>query len=431
MATTHQLNLALHPGQRAVFDSPARFRVVVAGRRFGKSWLAVVEAIVAAMDERNVQKSPVFLIAPTYPAARTIYWRRLHDMAGPLVVNSNVNLGVVELLNGVEIHIKGADRPDSLRGVGLWFAVVDEYADQKPEVFELIVGPALTDATRYGGGRCLFIGTPKGRNHFYTLVQQAEADTSGLWQVFRFTTADNPFIPRKTIDAEAARMATAAFRQEFLASFESSGEAVFKRDWLREAPGPAATDARYYVTVDLNGFTGTERSALTRMSRQDETAICVVAVMKDRWHVAHMDMGRWDVRETAKRIVDVLVKYRPVALGIERGALKNAVEPYLREEMQRRNAMLSITTLTHNNQEKVRRIVWALQGRLEHGRITFEAGAPWLEKLFDQLVQFPNSAVNDDGPDALAYVDQLVKTVLWDGWEGADTWQPLDEVAGY
>lgn len=129
------LNFDLHPAQAEVFNCSRRFIVAVAGRRFGKSWLAVVRALTSACDPRNVQKMPVFLIAPTYPSARTIYWKRLHDMAGALIVNSNVNLGIVELFNGVEIHIKGADRPDSLRGVGLWDVVIDEYADQKPEIW--------------------------------------------------------------------------------------------------------------------------------------------------------------------------------------------------------------------------------------------------------------------------------------------------------
>lgn len=424
------LNLNLHPGQRVVFDDTTRFRVVVAGRRFGKSWLALVEAIVAALDERNVQKSPVFLIAPTYPSARTIYWKRLHEMAGSLISNSNVNLGIVELVNGVEIHIKGSDRPDSLRGVGLWFAVLDEYADMKDEVWEIIVQPALSDAVIYGGGRALFIGTPKGRNRFYTLAEHARADDTGEWSLHQFTSADNPFIPQREIESAIRRMSSAAFRQEYLASFESAGGVVFKRDWFKTSSG--LLNGRHYIAVDLAGFADSEAGAMLKTSNLDEHAVVVVKVDGEKWHVVEAVSGRWGVGECAKRIAGLVMKYQPAGLGIERGALKKAVEPYLREEMQKNRAIVAVTPLTHGNQLKTDRVAWALQGRFEHGNITFEAGARWIEKLEDQLVQFPSSTVHDDLPDALAYIDQLVQETFWTAEDYVqEDWVPLDADTGY
>jgi len=424
------LQLDLHPGQRKVFDSQARFRVVVAGRRFGKSWLALIESVVAALDPRNVQQMPVFLVAPTYPSARTIYWKRAHQMFGALIVNANVNLGIIELANGVEIHIKGADRPDALRGVGLWFCTLDEYADMKDEVWELIIQPALSDATRYGGGRALFIGTPKGRNKFFTLAEQAREDDTGEWELFQFTSADNPFIPQKEIDSALKRMSSAAFRQEYLASFESTGGAVFQRAWFKT--GVAFREGDYFITADLAGFADAGEALMLKSSRLDEHAIAVVKVHGEKWHVEEMLYGRWPVAETAKKIADVVNKYRPKGLGIERGALKKAVEPYLRQEMQKRGAMVPITALTHGNQLKEDRISWALQGRFEHGNITFEAGARWIDKLEDQLLQFPSKKVHDDLPDALSYIDQLVQECFWTSNEDTGPgWQPLDDLTGY
>lgn len=433
------LNISLHPAQRKVFDSKARFRVVVAGRRFGKSWLALAETLMAALDKRNVQKLPCFIVAPTYPAARTIYWKRLHDMAGRLVANSNVNLGVVELVNGVEVHVKGADRPDSLRGVGLWFAVIDEYADQKPEVYELIVGPALSDATLHGGGRCLFIGTPKGRNAFYTLAETARENATGEWELFEFTSADNPFIPAKEIESAKARMSSAAFRQEFLANFESTGGAVFKREWFKTGVEPAEGD--WYILADFAGFADTSRAdhrLLKDDYRRDETALVVVKVAGERWHVKEIVHGRWGVADTARKLAMLAVQYRPRAIGAERGVLKKAVEPYLREELLRRGVMTPISELTHGNQSKADRIAWALQGRLEHGLVTWEAGARWVDTLEDQLVNFPSVTVHDDLVDALSYTAQLVAGAL-PGWSPELTsalpefkkWEPVDEAVGY
>jgi len=408
------LNFDLHPAQSEVFNSQARFIVAVAGRRFGKSWLAIVRGLTSACDPRNVQKMPVFLIAPTYPSARTIYWKRLHDMAGALIVNSNVNLGIVELFNGVEIHIKGADRPDSLRGVGLWDVVIDEYADQKPEIWELIVRPALSDAVRFGGGRAMFIGTPKGRNHFYGVAQTAIANESGEWAYFSYTTAENPFIAQTEIQSAIKTMSSAAFRQEYMASFEQAGGTTFKKDWLRTGTEPR--QGRWYIAVDLAGFADEEKARMVTTLRRDESVVACVKVDGVKWHLGRMVHGRWAPRETALRIAHAVHKYKPAALGIEQGVLRQAVEPYLREELARLNCMIPIEELRHNNQKKIDRIVWSLAGRYEHGNITHEEGAEWLPWYEDQLLQFPTASVPDDGPDAVAYINQLVQESVWTGY---------------
>lgn len=415
------LSFDLHPAQAEVFNCSARFIVAVAGRRFGKSWLACVRAITSACDMRNVQKMPVGLIAPTYPTARTIYWKRLHDLAGPLIVNSNVNLGIVEFFNGVEIHIRGADRPDSLRGVGWWDVVIDEYADQKPEIWELIIRPALSDAVRFGGGRALFIGTPKGRNHFYAIAQDAIANANGDWAFFTYTTADNPFIPETEIASAVNSLSSAAFRQEYMASFESQGGSTFKRDWFRQCAEPRA--GRFYIAVDLAGFADEEKARMISSLRRDESVIAVVKIDGVKWHIKKIEHGRWGVRETALRIARAVHQFKPAGFGIEQGALRKAVEPYLREELQRLNAMVPIGELRHGNQQKTDRIVWALQGRYEHGNVTHEEGAAWLPWYEDQLLQLPSSTVHDDGPDAVAYIAQLAEEAVWAG-TGYD--EPVD-----
>jgi predicted phage terminase large subunit-like protein len=425
-----EVNLSLHPGQRQVFDSLARFIVVVAGRRFGKSWLACVRAITSALDERNEQKMPVFLIAPTYPMARTIYWKRLQQMAGKLVANSNVNLGIIELVNGVEICIKGADNPDSLRGAGLWDVVIDEFADQKSEIWELIISPALSDAVRFGGGRALFIGTPKGRNHFYQIAQTAANDKTGDWALFQFTSSENPFIPQKEIESAAGRMSTVAFRQEYMASFESAGGAIFQRSWLKYGAEPK--DGRFYIAADLMGFGDTEKQTMLQNARRDNHSIAVVKVDREKWWVGDMIYGQWGVKETARRLAEAIKKYQPAAFGIEKGALRNAVEPYLIEEMQKRGAIVNIRELTHGNKKKTDRIVWALSGRMEHGNVTLKEGAVWLPEFEDQLIQFPSATVHDDLPDSLAYIDQLVQECFWEQADfEQDEYVPMDADSGY
>jgi len=424
------LNISLHPKQLEIFQDTTRFKVAVTGRRFGKSWLAVADAVIKALDERNVQKMPVFIVCPTFPQARTIYWKRLLELAQPVLKSSNVNLGLVELDTGVEIHIKGADRPDSLRGAGLWHVVMDEWKDMKPEVWEIIVSPSLSDATLYGGGTALHVGSPAGRNHFYTMVQDAKTDTTGEWKVWEFTTSDNPYIPRKEIESARLRMSSSAFRQEYEGSFESGGNNVFLREWFKYEPEPK--DGEYYMAVDLAGFENMENVANLKKVRLDESAIAIVKAGDYGWWVKDIVHGRWGTKETAEQIVLLAQKYEPRAVGIEKGALKNAVEQYLHEAMFRHKTLFHVHELSHGNKAKTDRIVWALQGRMEHGRITFNEEGQFIKELEDQLINFPSKTVHDDLVDALAYIEQLANNSTFDFGDFETSYADiLDPVAGY
>jgi len=121
----------------------------------------------------------------------------------------------IDLHNGSEICLKGADNPDSLRGIGLHMAILDEYSSMKPFVWQEIVRPMLTD-TR---GKALFIGTPKGKNHFWELwlKGQKEEDSFKSWS---FKTEDNPHIDKSEVEDARRQMNERYFRQEYEASFE-------------------------------------------------------------------------------------------------------------------------------------------------------------------------------------------------------------------
>jgi phage terminase large subunit-like protein len=104
----------------------------------------------------------------------------------------------------------------------------------------------------------------------------------------------------------------------------------------------------------------------------------------------------------------------------------------LQESMRKNNAMVHITELSHGNKHKNDRVIWSLQGRFEHGNITFEENAPWAVETEDQLLNFPSKTVHDDIPDALSYIDQLTTEAVWEGWKDEEPeWQPIDEIAGF
>jgi predicted phage terminase large subunit-like protein len=414
------LQVELLPWQQKVWEAEERFKVVAAGRRCGKSRLAAWMLILNALQS---DKGHVFYVAPTQGQARDIMWGVLLELAHPIVSSSHVNNMQIKLINGATISLKGADRPDTMRGVSLKFLVMDEYADMKPQVWEEVLRPALADQK----GRCLFIGTPKGRNHFYELYKYAELSNDETYRAWHFTSYDNPLLDPEEIDTAKKSMSSYAFRQEFMASFEALGSEIFKEDWVQFGEEPEFGD--YYIAVDLAGFADVAKATNAKSKRLDNSAIAVVKANEQGWFVADIIYGRWDIKKTAQKIFSAVEKYRPAAVGIEKGALKNAVLPYLTDLMKSRQRFFRIEELTHGNQKKTDRIVWALQGRFENAAITLSEGS-WNTEFLDELFQFPNPLVHDDLVDALAYIDQLAKVAYYYDYE-EDDFEILDEISGY
>ena len=415
------LNFSLLPWQQEVFKDTTRFKVVAAGRRCGKSRMAAVTLLIEGL--KCPQGSAVLYVSPTMGQSRQIIWDLLLDLGREVIQSSHVNNLDITLINGARIYVRGADRPDTLRGVSLTYAVLDEVADIKPEAWEQVIRASLSDKR----GRALFIGTPKGRNWFYDTFKLGESEDDPDWKSWHFTTADNPLIDQKEIESAKKTLSTFAFKQEYMASFTNAGSDLFKEEWIKYGVEPDY--GSYFIAVDLAGFEEVAKQAANSKKRLDETSIAIVKVTDDgKWFVKKIEHGRWDIRETAAKILMAIRDYRPLSVGIERGALKNAVLPYLSDLMRKNNTFAHIVDLTHGNRKKADRIIWALQGRFEHGRIVLNSEEDW-DEFVDQLILFPAQGVHDDLPDALSYIDQLAVTSYMEEDDSED-WQPIDIISG-
>ena len=416
------LNVELLEWQQEVFADDARFKVIAAGRRTGKTRLAAWTLILEALQ---AESGHVFYVAPTQAQARDNIWGMLKELGHEVITAAHINNLQLTLVNGATISLKGADRPDTMRGVSLAYLVVDEMADMKPEVFDEILRPALMDRE----GRALFIGTPKGRNHFYDMYCLANNGDDPEYKAWHYTSYDNPTISKAEIDKAKVQMSSFAFRQENMASFEARGSAMFKEEWVKYGDKPPK-DGEYYITCDLAGFEDMAK-AKGKKSRLDDTAISVVKVNTDGWYVRDVISGRWDLNETAMKIFQAVEKYKPMAMGIEKGIAKQAVMTPLMDLMKRRGRFFNVQELTHGNRKKTDRIMWALQGRFENGWITLHKG-DWNIKFLDQLFQFPDTLTHDDMVDSLAYIDQIA-TISYanEADMDLDTWEAQDLIAGY
>lgn len=244
--------LSIHSGQAGPFTSKARFRTVVAGRRWGKTHWVCIELIMAATAKR---KQRCWYVAPSYMMAKQIAWEKLKEIIPRkwLAKKPNETDLKLTLKNGSTISLKGADNPDSTRGVGVHFLVLDEFQDMKPNIWEAI-RPTLSDTK----GRCIFIGTPKSFNHLYTMYRRGQPGAGGKknpqWESWQFRTADSPFISRLEIENAKNDMDPRSFRQEYEASFESmSGRVYYDFDRSKNVrPCPYDPSLPTWVGQDFN-----------------------------------------------------------------------------------------------------------------------------------------------------------------------------------
>ena len=240
--------MALSAAQLQVAQDAHRFRVLITGRRFGKTTLAIRELCrYAAQPARTV-----WYVAPSYRMAKGIVWRRLKHRLQDLRWTEKVNESelTIYLKNGTEISLKGAENADSLRGRAIDFLVMDEFADIDPEAFYEVLRPTLADTQ----GHALFTGTPKGiGNWSYELFQMSQEDPAH-WASWQFTTLQGGFVTESEITEARSLLDARTFQQEFEATFTTAGNRVwygFERVANVQAY-PHMTPDVVYVGMDFN-----------------------------------------------------------------------------------------------------------------------------------------------------------------------------------
>lgn len=248
--------LLLHQAQNKIASSTARFRVINAGRRFGKTVLACEEIKGVAL----YREARIVYIAPTIQQARDIMWNQLKKELQPIIKKANESRLELEVSNkdgkSSFIQLKGWEAIETLRGQAFDFIVLDEVASMRNfwVGWNEVLSPTLIDRK----GSCMFISTPKGFNHFYDLYNMSEKNKD--YESFHFTTYDNPNIPVDEIEREKQTKPENTFAQEYLGSFRKSEGLVFKefrRDvhvYNNDSEKQPANLIRYMAGIDF-GFT--------------------------------------------------------------------------------------------------------------------------------------------------------------------------------
>jgi len=239
--------MPLSEPQKNICDSESRFRVAVTGRRFGKTHVAMRELARHASNPNQ----QVWYVAPSYRMAKGIVWDQLKGRLKDLrwIEASNEAELKLRLKNGSVIHLKGADNPDSLRGVGLDFIVLDEFQDIEPRVWTEVLRPTLSDK----GGKAMFLGTPRGvgswSHEMYTMALSTDN-----WDSWTYTTLDGGNVPESEIDEARRDMDLKTFEQEYLATFNTYSGMVYynfdRKAHLKSYPNPDVKEI--FVGQDFN-----------------------------------------------------------------------------------------------------------------------------------------------------------------------------------
>lgn len=414
----------LLPVQQIIENSDARFKVVAAGRRSGKTRYGVIKVTQTALQGGNA-----WWVAPTYKVAR-IGWRQLVSVARQ-IPGAEVKLGDYEILmpGGGRVGVRSDDRDTTgaLRGDSLDYVVLDEAAYISEVAWKEALRPALAD--RQGGA--MFISTPKGYNWFYDLFE--DAGTRKNWERFHYPTSANPIIPQSELDEALLELGSHVFSQEFEARFVELGGNIFKSEWLQywepieqelnhhnslrdaesdgDADSPAVPthvrlmgDARRIV--DLRGcvrFLVCD-PALSTKQTADYTAMGVFAMTSNRELILlEMIKARMEAPDILKKATEMLRKWNAAVMYFEKVAFQaSLIQSGLRQG-------LPIKPLTPDKDKMSRAL--ALTAPMEAGRVWFppavQRGASDVDR---ELLVFPDGD-HDDQVDVMSYAARLLLDV--------------------
>jgi len=387
-----------HPAQLEVYEDTTRFKVLAAGRRWGKTRLGIVTSLEVAL-----RGGRAWWIAPTYGIA-TVGWRavmqavmQIPDVAysqGDFIREQDrMRLGdrIVTLPGGGSIAIKSGDNPQRLRGEGLDYVVMDEAAFLREELWSQVIRPALTERQ----GKALFISTPNGHNWFHELYLRAQ-ERKG-WKAFHYPTASNPFIPADELEQAKEEIGSLLFAQEYKAEFLEAGEGIIKPEWFRyfKQDGNIIDCGDYKFNLDECIRFATVDLAASVKETADYTVICSVAIdKKNNLFVLDIIRQRLEGPDIIPAIKQSMLKNNLQWVSIEKVNFQLALV-----QMARREG-LPVREL-YPDKDKVARAM-PLTARLEGGNVYFRAEADWLPDFQRELLQFP-AGQHDDQVDALAY----------------------------
>ena len=379
----------LHDGQLEVANHPARFRILAAGRRWGKSRLGSALCVAEAL-----RGGRAWWVAPSYPVAN-VGWRMIKKLATP-IPGAEVRLvdRSVIFANGGEVRVRSADNPDSLRGEGLDLVVLDECAFMKQDAWTEALRPSLSDRQ----GRGVFISTPKGRGWFWSLYQSGIGQSNNEFYSWQLPTSTNPYIAKSEIEAARMMLPERIFQQEYLASFLEDGGGTFRR--IMESATATELDApipgrQYIAGVDV-------------ASKVDFTVVSVFdAASQEQVYLDRFNRVEYPVLED--RLHALYKRFNMTAMTVEDNSIGQGVIDHLRQR-----SMNIIGFHTSNTTKQI--IIQQLAAAFEHGDIKILPDPIQVGELQAyEGKRTPNGSFGYSAPDGLHDDTVMAMAIAWNG----------------
>ena len=389
----------LHEKQIEIVENQSRFKVLSAGRRWGKTLLGCWLCIAYALEGKRA-----WWVAPTYTMALE-GWRELRQIAVDYGVIVKEAERTIITPNGGMVSVRSADNPDRLRGAGLDFIVLDECAFIKEQTWTEVLRPTLSDRM----GSALFISTPKGYNWFQRLFEDAQ-NREG-WATWTLPTSSNPLVPLSELEIAKEEVGSFLYSQEYEAQFVEATGGLIKPEYFKfyddeivrelDATGNFIDrrvlkyDKRRTYEDDTYKITTVDLAVSTK-DTADYTVICTATITKDAdIFVEDIIRDRIEATNLIPILQSVYNKYQPSFIGIEKTGYQLAMVQLARREG------LPVKEL-RADKDKVAR-AYPLSAKMEAGKIYFPRQKVWYANLERELLQFPASE-HDDQVDALAYI---------------------------
>ena len=220
-----------HPQHDAWWNSKARFCIVPAGRRSGKTEIGKRRLVTKALSFCEAPNGRFVAGAPTHKQAKRIYWQDLKAMVPRELLCPWMRKPISEseltihLYNGARIEVCGLDVPERMEGDPLDHILLDEYGNVKKDAWDAHIMPGLFTLGRPPGTGDL-IGVPEGRNHYYKTYQRAVAGLEN-WEAFTWKSSD--ILPPEQIRQAKGELDPLTYAQEYEASFVTfAGRAYYQ-----------------------------------------------------------------------------------------------------------------------------------------------------------------------------------------------------------
>jgi predicted phage terminase large subunit-like protein len=392
----------LSPPQRQVYGDSARFKYLMAGRRFGKTFLALTRLNSWAATSPN---GLFYYVTATYRMAKQIAWVDLKRMVPQeALASKNEQELSIELINGARIFLKGAEDPDRLRGVSLSGCVIDEAAYVRQDAWTMVLRPALSDQQ----GPAWFITTPAGENWFTDALRDAETGEDPEGSGFRFTTAEGGRVADSEIEAARRTLGPDLFRQEYGAEIvDLRGQAIFRREWFNYyKPGSIAEAPRIICSVDSNFKDG---------EKNDFVGITVWGCMSGNMYLLAIENQKIGFVDTLALIRSLWNRWRFRELLVEDKANGSAII----DQLKRETSGYSIHACNPLGGKEARG--HAAAPSYEQGLVLHPADQhPRLRLLEEQLLSL---GVRKDGNDDLA--DSVTQAVCYVNSSGPMTFSTV------